>query len=30
MLWHVAQCKYAMCHFIMNLIKNINMKLVGT
>jgi len=28
-LWHVAQCKYAMWHFKMNLIQKINIKLVG-
>jgi len=27
-LWHVAQCKYAMWHFKMNLIQNINIRLV--
>jgi len=28
-LWHMAKSKYAMWHFKMNLIKNINIKLVG-
>jgi hypothetical protein len=29
-LWHMAQCKYAMWHFKMNLIQDINIRMVGT
>jgi hypothetical protein len=29
-LWHMAQCKYAMWHLKNELIQNINIKLVGT
>jgi hypothetical protein len=30
LLSHVAQCKYATWHLKMNLMQNINIKLVGT